>query len=144
MVYSSDETGRWEAYLQRFPGLGAKVQVSTGGGYSPVWSPDGREIFYARDREDAYIGDLWAVAVGPGAPPRLGTPERLFDLEERRLWISSWVSGFGVARDGRFYFPPDPEGEPSAEPRQLHLVQGWSSELRRRAPAGLASAAHAP
>ncbi len=135
VAYASNETGRDEVYLQRFPELGAKVQVSTDGGYSPVWSRDGREIFYACERAGAYTGDLWAVAVGPGAPARLGTPRKLFDLEERRLWISSLVSGFGVARDGRFYFPQTLESPPSAEPRQLHLVQNWSAELRRRVPA---------
>ena len=72
VAYASNETGRDEVYLQRFPELGAKVQVSTDGGYSPVWSRDGRELFYAREREGAYTGDLWVVAVGPGAPPRLG------------------------------------------------------------------------
>ena len=72
MAYASNETGRDEVYLQRFPELGAKVQVSTDGGYSPVWSRDGRELFYAREREGAYTGDLWAVAVGTGTPPRLG------------------------------------------------------------------------
>jgi eukaryotic-like serine/threonine-protein kinase len=141
VAYASHETGRWEVYLQRFPGLGAKAQVSTDGGYSPVWSRDGSEMFYARQREGAYPGDLWAVAVGLGALPQLGTPRKLFDLEERRLWLSSLVSGFGVARDGRFYFPQTLESPPSAEPRQLHLVQGWSSELRRRAPEGLAAPA---
>jgi len=136
VVYASNETGRNEVYLQRFPQLGAKVQVSTDGGYSPVWSRDGRELFYARERAGAYTGHLWVVGVGPGAPPRLGTPRPLFDLEERRLWISSLVSGFGVTRDGRFYFPQTLESPPSTEPRQLHVVQGWSSELRRRVPGG--------
>ena len=97
MAYASDETGRDEVYLQRFPELGAKVQVSTSGGYSPVWSRDGRELFYAREHEGAYTGDLWAVAVGPAPTPRLGTPRELFDLDERRLWNSALVSGFDVA-----------------------------------------------
>jgi serine/threonine-protein kinase len=134
VAYASDETGRDEVYLQRFPELGAKVQVSTGGGYSPVWSRDGRELFYAREHEGAYTGDLWVVAVGPGPTPRLGTPRELFGLDERRLWISSLVSGFDVAADGRFYYPQTLESAPSAEPRLLHLVLGWSSELRRRVP----------
>ena len=141
VVYASNETGRGEVYLQRFPQLGAKVQVSTEGGYSPVWSRDGRELFYARARPGAYTGDLWTVAVGPGEQPGLGTPRRLFDLEERRLWLSSLVSGFGVARDGRFYFAQTLESPPATEPRQLHLVQGWSSELLRRVPEGPAASA---
>jgi Tol biopolymer transport system component/predicted Ser/Thr protein kinase len=136
VAYASDETGRDEVYLQRFPELGGKVQVSTSGGYSPVWSRDGRELFYAREHEGAYTGDLWAVTVGPGPEPRLGTPRRLFSLDERRLWNSALVSGFDVAADGRFYFPQTLESAPSAEPRELQLVLGWSSELRRRVPAG--------
>jgi eukaryotic-like serine/threonine-protein kinase len=137
VAYTSDETGRSEVYVQRFPGLGTKAQVSTDGGYSPVWSRDGRELFYARERPDAFTGDLWAVAVVPGETSRLGTPRKLFDLEEPRLWLSSLVSGFAVDRAGRFYFPQTLERVPSTEPRHLQLVQGWSSELRRSVPAGV-------
>jgi Tol biopolymer transport system component len=46
LAYTSDETGRNEVYVQTFPSLGGKSQVSTGGGSRPVWSRDGRELFY--------------------------------------------------------------------------------------------------
>jgi Tol biopolymer transport system component len=57
MAYDSNETGRAEIYLRPFlPGTpggqaGAKVRVSTGGGFSPKWRRDGRELFYVADNE---------------------------------------------------------------------------------------------
>jgi DNA-binding winged helix-turn-helix (wHTH) protein/Tol biopolymer transport system component len=46
LAYSSDESGRREIYVQRFPGPGEKIAVSTNGGNYPVWSRSGRELFY--------------------------------------------------------------------------------------------------
>jgi Tol biopolymer transport system component len=46
MVYVSDEAGREEVYIQAYPGPGRRVQISTNGGREPVWSGDGRELFY--------------------------------------------------------------------------------------------------
>lgn len=46
IAYSSNETGLYEVYLQPFPGPGPAIKVSTGGGYSPGWRGDGRELFY--------------------------------------------------------------------------------------------------
>ena len=46
LAYMSDESGRLEIYAQAFPGPGEKYTLSTQGGKEPVWSRDGREIFY--------------------------------------------------------------------------------------------------
>jgi len=46
MAYESAETGQVEIYVQPYPGPGGKWQVSSGGGYRPRWSPDGKEIFF--------------------------------------------------------------------------------------------------
>jgi hypothetical protein len=50
-AYTSDETGREEVYVQPFPGPGAKRLVSDSGGSRPIWSRDGRELFYRRGAE---------------------------------------------------------------------------------------------
>ncbi|HKO02692.1 MAG TPA: protein kinase, partial [Thermoanaerobaculia bacterium] len=44
VAYASDESGRPEVYVQRFPATGAKWQVSSGGGEQPRWRRDGREL----------------------------------------------------------------------------------------------------
>ncbi len=46
LAYVSDESGRFEIYVQPFPGPGGKWQISNGGGIEPVWAKNGRELFY--------------------------------------------------------------------------------------------------
>jgi hypothetical protein len=45
-AYESNETGRSEVYLERFPVPGAKRRISTAGGRFPQWGGDIRELFY--------------------------------------------------------------------------------------------------
>lgn len=73
VVYSSDETGRSEIYLQRFPKPEQKLVVSTNGGSLPEWSKNGKEIFYIST--DDY---LTSVEIAPGSPPAIGTTSKLF------------------------------------------------------------------
>jgi serine/threonine-protein kinase len=47
MAYNSNRTGGWEVYVRPFPDVQSYVrQVSTDGGRYPLWSPNGRELFY--------------------------------------------------------------------------------------------------
>jgi len=46
LAYDSNETGRGEVYVIAFPGSGGKWQVSSGGGSSPSWSGDGKQLYY--------------------------------------------------------------------------------------------------
>ena len=61
LAFVTDESGRAEVYIQPFPGPGAKVPMSNNGGLQPMWSRDGRELFY---RE----GD-WMMAVSVTLDP---------------------------------------------------------------------------
>jgi Tol biopolymer transport system component len=62
VAYVSDETGGPQIYVQSFPKLTGKWQVSTDGGTQPRWRHDGKELFYlALDQQ------LMAVTVLPGA-----------------------------------------------------------------------------
>ena len=46
IAFVSDETGDYQVYVTAYPGPGATVTVSTKGGLSPIWSADGRELFF--------------------------------------------------------------------------------------------------
>ena len=48
LAYTSDETGRNEIYVVRFPELEARRPISVGGGSGPTWSADGSELIYLR------------------------------------------------------------------------------------------------
>ena len=46
MVYASDQSGRYEIYVQDFPAGTQRTLVSTNGGMQPQWRGDGRELYY--------------------------------------------------------------------------------------------------
>src|SRR5512134_3964694 len=46
LAFVSDETGEYQVHVTAYPGPGPTVPVSTKGGLSPIWSADGRELFF--------------------------------------------------------------------------------------------------
>ena len=118
LAYASDETGRYEIYVQAYPGGGKRVAVSTGGGVGVHWSRDGKELFY-------WTGDAVVSAAlrpdGTFAPAR-----RLFD---RSGFFQVWGDTFDASRDGRrFLMIRRDEG---SVPRQLNVILNWSEELKK-------------
>lgn len=54
IAYTSDESGRSEAYVQPYPPTGERWQISDGGGEEPIWSQlDGRDLY---NRSEIYSG----------------------------------------------------------------------------------------
>jgi Tol biopolymer transport system component/tRNA A-37 threonylcarbamoyl transferase component Bud32 len=75
VAYQSDETGRYEIYIQSFPEPRDKFQISTGGGQYPEWGIGGRELFYLAPDNKLMAIDLTITAdkVRPSAPHALFT-----------------------------------------------------------------------
>ena len=135
LAYVSDESGRSEVYVQRYP-QGDKFPVSTSGGGGPVWSGDGREIIF-----QAAIGDvpkMMAASVSAqGDRLVVGRPVPLFDMRvtgvsgARQQYSSTTIFGrkWDVFPDGRRFLMvlgADPQGA-----REIVLVQHWDEELKR-------------
>jgi serine/threonine protein kinase/Tol biopolymer transport system component len=120
MAYDSDESGRREVYVRRFPVTEEKWQVSTRGGIWPYWRRDGKEIYYL-----GLDAALMAVPVGPGFSA--GTPEKLF---QTRLNIATVPRQYIASRDGQRFLVIDPARDPSASPMQLLL--NWQPSAERR------------
>jgi Tol biopolymer transport system component len=115
VAYQSDESGRDEIYVRPFPGPGGQWQVSTGGGTSPRWRADGKELCYL-----APDGKLMTVPVAvQGAALAPGTPETLF---QTLIPSNPLRPQYDVARDGRFLVNTEAEAT-STEP--IHLLQNW-------------------
>ena len=68
IAYVSDETGRFEVYVERFPKLGDRRLISTAGGVQPLWSPDGRELFYGEGQRLMSVSIDWEPSFTPGPP----------------------------------------------------------------------------
>ncbi len=123
LAYVSDESQRPEVYVRPFPETGsARWQVSTGGGLEPVWSRNGRELYYRTGE-----GDLIAAAIAPRAPFRVESHKTLF--RNRRFHSEVFHQTYAQAPDGRFLFV-EGKCESSAA---LVRVENWLDELRRRA-----------
>ena len=129
LVYDSDESGQFEVYVRPFPDAyrGSRWQVSAAGGRQPVWSRDGRELFY-RDFSGALMSV--PVAAGPGFAP--GRPVRLF---EGTGYLGAGAQGGGrtydVSPDGSRFLMVRIGGQ-STTP--LVVVLNWFEELERLAP----------
>ena len=136
LAYASNESGLYEVYVQRFPEMLGRQQVSVGTGHRPHWSDDGRELFYLR----APTGPPRAVVrvtVEPtdSDPPALdfGTEEVLFDWRYHQR--SSAMPFYDLSPDGRFLMitTGDAAGDGSGR-AEIHVVLDWFEELRRLVP----------
>ena len=123
IAFASDESGRYEVYVQAFPspGTGGKRTVSRSGGTQPRWSANGRELFYVRGD-----GTLVSTAVTSLAPLTLGRETPLF---------STGVSGtdmyrtdYEPAADGQRFVMKVPVA--SSPPPSITVVLNWPALLR--------------
>jgi len=135
---ASDESGRSEVYVQRFPELGGRQPVSVGGGFSPRWSDDGTEILYIQGVPPV-DESLMRVSVETtdDTPPslRLGPPEALFDWTY--FAVPDFVAqSFDVTADGEhFLVLTSGERESDGQYRaEINVVLNWFEELERLVP----------
>ena len=73
LAFTSWASGKKEVFLQRFPDGSRAYQVSIGGGYAPLWSGDGRELFYRRG-DEVFVASIRAA----GDEVVTDRPQRLF------------------------------------------------------------------
>jgi hypothetical protein len=122
VAYQSDESGRFEIYVEAYPGGGKRSAVSAEGGITPAWSRDGRELFYV-------AGDaVMAVPMQPDGS--LGAGHKLFG---RSGFFFLWHS-YDAAPDGKRFLMI--HRDTGSVPRQLNVILNWSGELQRLVPPG--------
>jgi eukaryotic-like serine/threonine-protein kinase len=128
MAYRSNVSGQNEVYVERYPQLGNRQQISTGGGHVPIWSRDGSELFFT-----SLDGrQMLAVTVQPGSTLVAGRPQVLF---ETAIAVSISGRSYDVTPEGRFLIigsgRADSRGGTSSN---MILVQNWFDELERLVP----------
>jgi serine/threonine-protein kinase len=121
VAYTSDVSGRDEVYVRQFPEGGRIWRVSIDGGEEPLWSPDGRELFYRN-------GHAWMVVPVQTTPEfSLGTPRQQF--EGAYLQISGY--SYDIAPDGKRFIMAKGVNQQTTT-TQLNVVVNWHEELKRR------------
>ncbi len=126
LAYQSNESGTYEVYVRPFPGSGGKWQVSTGGGSLPVWSRNGKELFYM-------AGDqIWVASYAVQGDS--------FRVEKPRVWSSRRVlqgasSPFDLHPDGkRVAVLKAADEETELHRNKIVFITNFFDELRRIAP----------
>jgi hypothetical protein len=123
LAYVSDESGHLEIYVRPYPKGTEKWAISTNGGAEPVWSLDGRELFY---REN---DTMMAVPVTLQPIFKAGVPRRLFD--GRFDWSNTHQHY--SAGGGRF-LKVQRDQDVGAE--RLHVILNFVEELKASASLG--------
>ena len=129
IAYVSDQTGRSEIYVQRFPDLGDRQLISSEGGMEPVWSLDGHELFYRDGQRVMSITVEWEPVFTPS------TPEVVFEGP-----YSAPIPGirdYDVSPDGQNFLMVKPgglAGSGTGETTNLVVIQNWFEELKRLVP----------
>jgi len=128
LAYTSDESGRFEIYVQPYPGPGGKWQISTEGGTEPVWNPNGRELFYRS-------GDkIMAVGVMTQPTFSVGKPKMLFEGPFEPA--PTTFPNYDVTPDGQRFLMLEPSEQGQAAPTQINVVLNWFEELKQKVPTG--------
>jgi len=136
VAYASDESGKFDIYIDSFPKPGSRLRVTTAGGTEPRWHRDGTELYFRRWRE------LYSVALMRGGPPsrpeaasarsrrsspdvsraeaeaalEVGAMNRLFDA-------GAAVRSYDVSPDGRRFLINLPASSAARAP--ITIVHHW-------------------
>jgi hypothetical protein len=124
--YQSNESGRYQIYVQAFPDGHGKRQISGEVGTYPAWSPNGHELFFVSSRV------LMSVSYQAHGES--------FVVEKPRVWFEKKIANFGSTQS----YAPTPDGKSivalmlaeTPEERHDHVIflLNFFDELRRRVP----------
>jgi Tol biopolymer transport system component len=120
IAYQSNESGRMEIWVQSFPGLGGKSQVSSNGGAQVRWRPDGNELFYI-----AIDGQLMSVPIRltDSHTVEAGTPVALFATHIGGAVQAAHPQFYVVSPDGKQFLMDTIVTEPGNSP--ITVILNW-------------------
>jgi hypothetical protein len=128
IAYSSNESGKYEVVVEPFPGPGAKLQISTHGGWIAGWARNGRELFYV----DPDTGQMMAVETETGPAFHAGQPKAMFKMPNpSNASIGNVI--FDVSPDPKHFLVTRPEEAANAGSTFI-FITNWFDDLQKRAP----------
>lgn len=122
LVYVSDESGRWEVYIQTFPTPGGKRRISVGGGAQPQWREDGRELYYLSLDNTMMAVDITAIGT-----LQVGRPRTLFRAPLLGS-VTDYRNLYAVTRDGSRFLIKSIAAGGYQEP--ITILVNWAAAVR--------------
>jgi serine/threonine-protein kinase len=130
MAYVSDESGRPEVYVRPFPATRGKKQISNEGGTEPLWTRNGKQLFYRRPPQR----QVWAVDVQSGSGFAVTKTRLLFT---KAGYESAPMIRYWDVSPGRRRFLMVKQEDRKPQPiTEMILVHDWLEELKQLAPIG--------
>jgi len=132
VAYVSAESGQPELFVQPFPPTGAKYQITTTGAISPLWSPDGKQIFYIVASGDT----LQLSSVDVHTQPTFGFANPTTLPIDKTAPRGNLVRPYDITPDGKqlliVYRDSNAPDKPAQT--QIRITLNWFSELQQRVP----------
>ncbi|CAN5893596.1 hypothetical protein BH11GEM2_BH11GEM2_18150 [soil metagenome] len=128
IAYQSDESGKTEIFVRSFPNTSTfKHQVSNGGGTAPLWSRDGKELFFVSGTTD-----MMTARVTAGSPISVAAPVPLFHIADELLRVEyAFYTPWDVAADGRFIMARARRTN-GANGTTVVVAENWLTELKAK------------
>jgi len=131
VAYVSDRSGQNDVYARPYPGPGAEITVSVGGGSEPAWHPRGTELYYRTET------DLRAVSVDPATSTlSVGAPRRVMADTYRRDTggASGGMANYAITPDGEAFIMIEDAGATASDggAPDIYVVLDWLDEVRAR------------
>jgi len=127
IAYTSSESGAFQVYVRAFPDKGGKWQISNSGGVYPVWSRNGRELFF-RTEDNQIMGTGYAVKGDSfvADKPRVWSEKRLANVGN--------TANYDLAPDGKRIAALMPVETAEGQKAQSHVIflENFFDEVRRR------------
>ena len=118
LAYASEETGRYEIYVQPFLETGQRQQISQHGGLKNWWTRDGRQLLFLGNDQRS----LWRVDLEPGATLGIGIPKQIASFPHG-------IRSIDATPDRRRFLAIVPE---RVGPGSLTIVHNWQASLPAR------------
>jgi serine/threonine protein kinase/Tol biopolymer transport system component len=125
VAHNTDESGRYEVFVRGFPEPSTRVQISVNGGSEPVWSKDGRRVYY-RD------GNALLAATVTTAPSfQVIRRDTIFaDLSDYFASNRLNPAAYDIHPDGNRFLFLALEQEGRGADAELTIVSNWFEEVR--------------
>ena len=121
LAYVADETGNREVYIRPLPGPGGHYPISSGGGFEPVWSPRGTEIFYR------IASQLMVASIAIAPEPHVVRRDSLFAV---KTLFGLVAAQYDISPDGQHILIAG--AATAADDSPPIMIINWVDELRRR------------
>jgi Tol biopolymer transport system component len=134
IVYDSGENGQPQIYVQPFPPTGAKYQITTMPGIFPIWSPDGKQIFFLLNT--AGVARIFSVDVQTQPSFVFGKPAPLPIEGILSNGRQGAPRAYDITPDGKQFLVMLPPSEVEAggirQAQQINITLNWFEELKQR------------